>query len=53
VILSSRKCFLPVNVNIMFGAVEIIVFDIVNVGLVHTNGDHLDVSLLKRMSIIL
>jgi hypothetical protein len=46
VFLSSWKCVFGVNV-IMFGAVEIIVFDIVNVGLVQKNRNHLHVSLMN------
>jgi hypothetical protein len=47
VFLSSWKCVLRVNVNIMFCAVGIIVFDIMNVGLVQTNRNQLHVSLMN------
>jgi hypothetical protein len=53
VFLSSWKCVLRIKVNIMFRAVEIILFDIVNFGLVQTSGNHVHVSLLKRLSVIL
>jgi hypothetical protein len=53
VFLCSWKCVLRINVNNVFRAVQIIMFDIVNVALVQTNWNHLHVCLLKRRRIIL